>query len=92
MNCYIPKQPSQASHLSPVRKVLAGYREFFSKTCPAGKMTAVIEGGALTARDILRPVGANIRSSKPPRRAHDPGVPGKVARLFGVGVTSLQLC
>ena len=62
------------------------------ETCPAGKMTAVIEGGALTARDILRPPGANIRSGIPPRRAHDPGVPGKVVRLFGVGVTSLQLC
>ena len=92
MNCYIPKQPSQASYLSPVWKVLTGYRETFSKgagvrwtplpkaeaptepageTCPAGKTTAVIEGGDLTARDILRPPGANIRSGKPPRRAHD---------------------
>ena len=70
MNCYLPKQPSQASHLSPVWKVLTGCREAFSKTCPVVKMTAVIEGGALTARDILRPPGANIRSGKPPRRAH----------------------
>ena len=50
-------------------KVLAGCREVFSKTCPAGKTTAVVEGGAFTARDILRPVGANIRNGKPPRRA-----------------------
>lgn len=48
-----------------------GVQGDFYKVCPAGKMTAVIEGGALTARDILRPPGANIRSGKPPRRAHD---------------------
>ena len=52
-------------------KVLAGCRETFTKVCTAGKTTAVVEGGALTARDILRPPGANIRSGKPPRRAHD---------------------
>ena len=71
MNCYIPKQPSQASQPSPVWEVLTGCRETFTKVCTAGKTTAVVEGGALTARDILRPPGANIRSGKLPRRAHD---------------------
>ena len=73
-------------------KVLTGCRETFSKGFTAGKTTAVVEGGALTARENVRPAGAYFRSGKPPRRAHDPGVPGKVVRLFGVGVTSLQLC
>ena len=45
-------------------------RETFTKVCPAGKTTAVVEGEALTARDILRPPVVNIRSVKPPRRAH----------------------
>ena len=46
----------------------SGVQGGFPKTCPAGKTTAVVEGTALTARDIVRRVGANIRSGKPPRR------------------------
>ena len=33
-------------------KILAGCRETFTKVCPVGKTTAVVEGGALTVRDI----------------------------------------
>lgn len=68
---YITKQPSQASQPSQGKSFNGVQGGFFKKTCPAGKTTAVVEGGALTARDILRPLGANIRSGKPPRRAHD---------------------
>ena len=59
MNRYIPKQPSQASQPSP-GKSFDGVQGGFSKTCTAGKTTAVVEGGALTARENVRPVGADF--------------------------------
>ena len=41
-------------------EVLTGCRETFSKVCSAGKTTAVVEGGALIARENVRPVDADF--------------------------------
>ena len=73
-------------------KVLTGCRETFSKVCTAGKTTAVVEGGALTARENVRPVGADFPQRYSPSESPRSRGPRKSRQTFWGGSDIFARC
>ena len=62
------------------------------ETCPAGKTTAVVEGRALTARENVRPVGADFPQRYAPSESPRSRGPRKSRQTFRGGSDIFARC